>query len=105
MSRRTEQVVLVPGSYVRVTFSVPRDDAPLVLSGSTLAMRGGASLIALVEDGQKVRFVPVKITRELGREVEVVGDLTADSTVVLYPPASLQDGDTVTLATEVARPK
>lgn len=91
---------LVPGSYVRVTFSLPRDDAPFVLSGSTLALRGGNTLVALVGVGQKVHFVPVKISRELGREVELLGDLTVDSSVVLYPPASLQDGDVVTLATE-----
>jgi RND family efflux transporter MFP subunit len=91
---------LVPGSYVRVTFSLPRDEPPLVVSGSSLSVRQGVTNIVVVGAGQKVHLVPVKVTRELGREVELVGDLSAASKVVLYPPASLQEGDSVAIVTD-----
>jgi RND family efflux transporter MFP subunit len=93
---------LVPGSYVRVTFSLPREDPPLRVPGSALSLRQGATLVVVVGAGQKVHLVPVKISRELGREVELVGALDADSRVVLYPPASLQEGDPVTVASDDA---
>jgi membrane fusion protein, multidrug efflux system len=94
---------LVPGSYVRVTFSIPREDPPLVVAGSALSIRSGALEVVTVDAQLKVHLVPVKIARELGRDVELSGELTPASRVVLYPPASLQEGDTVTLATDAPR--
>jgi hypothetical protein len=59
--------------------------------------------VVAVTPEAKVHLVPVKISREMGRDVEVVGELTTASRVVLYPPASLQEGDPVTLAPETPR--
>ncbi len=86
---------LVPGAYVRVTFTVPRIEPALELPGSAIIVRGGATSIGLVGAGDVLRYVPVKVVRELGRSVEVMGELTAASRVALYPPAALADGDVV----------
>jgi RND family efflux transporter MFP subunit len=94
---------LVPGSFVHVIFSIPREDPPLIVPGSALSIRSGAMNVVAVTAEAKVHLVPVKITREMGRDVELVGELTTASRVVLYPPASLQEGDAVTLAPETPR--
>ncbi len=94
---------LVPGSFVHVIFSIPREDPPLIVPGSALSIRGGNMNVVAVTTESKVHLVPVKIARELGRDVELIGELTTASRVVLYPPASLQEGDAVTLAPETPR--
>ncbi len=86
---------LVPGSYVRVSFSVPRSDEPWLLPGAALAIRSGATQVMLVSAEQKIHAVPVRIARELGREVEVLGEIVGTSQVVLYPSATLNEGDVV----------
>lgn len=87
--------MLLPGAYVTVNFQVPRDEPVLQLPSSSVAMRGGVPSVAVVGAGDALRYVPVKIVRELGRDVEVLGDVPADARVALYPPASLNDGDVV----------
>lgn len=87
---------LVPGSYVRVTFEVPRDEALVQVPSSAIAVRNGTPMVAVVGAGDLLHYVQVKVVRELGRDVEVLGDVPAESRVALYPPASLNDGDVVT---------
>lgn len=86
---------LLPGAYVKVSFQVPRDEPVLQVPSSAVAVRGGVPTVAVVGAGDLLRYVPVKIVRELGRDVEVLGDVPADARVALYPPASLGDGDVV----------
>jgi RND family efflux transporter MFP subunit len=86
---------LVPGAYVRVTFEVPRDEPVLQVPSSAVAVRNGVTMVGVVAVDETLRFVPVKLVRELGRDVEVLGDVPAEGRVALYPPAGLVDGDRV----------
>lgn len=86
---------LLPGAYVKVSFNVPRDETVVQVPSSSVAVRNGTPTVAVVGAGDMLRYVPVKIVRELGRDVEVLGDIPADARVALYPPASLADGDVV----------
>jgi multidrug efflux pump subunit AcrA (membrane-fusion protein) len=43
----------------------------------------------------RVTMRPVTLGRDLGREVEVLAGVAADDRVILDPPDSLADGDTV----------
>ncbi|MFT3710702.1 MAG: efflux RND transporter periplasmic adaptor subunit [Archangium sp.] len=86
---------LVPGAYARVTFEVPRDEAVIQIPSSAIAVRNGNPTVALVGAGEMLHYVPVKLVRELGRDVEVLGDVPSEARVALYPPASLADGDVV----------
>ncbi len=90
-----ETTVLVPGAYVRVTFAVPRDEPVLQVPSSAVAVRGGVTMVGVVGAGDLIHFVPVKLVRELGRDVEVLGDVPLEGRLALYPPAGLVDGDPV----------
>lgn len=91
----TQSTVLVPGAYVRVTFEVPREEPVIQIPSSAIAVRGGVTMAGVVGAGDVLHFVPVKLVRELGRDVEVLGDLSPEGRVALYPPAGLVDGDVV----------
>lgn len=86
---------VLPGAYVKVSFAVPRNEEVLQVPSSAVAVRNGVPSVAVVGAGDMLRYVPVKIVRELGRDVEVLGDFTVEARVALYPPASLVDGDVV----------
>jgi multidrug efflux pump subunit AcrA (membrane-fusion protein) len=87
--------ILVPGAYVRVTFQVPRDEPVVQLPGAAIAVRGGVPMVGVVGAGELIQFIPVKMVRELGREVEVLGEVPLGGRVALYPPPSLVNGDVV----------
>ncbi|MDP1825018.1 MAG: efflux RND transporter periplasmic adaptor subunit [Archangium sp.] len=91
---------LVPGAYVRVKFEVPRDEPVLKLPASALSMRGGISMVAVVGAGEVLHLVPVKVVQELGRDVEVLGELSPADRVALNLPTSLVDGDVVAVLEE-----
>lgn len=92
-----EAGALVPGAYTRVGLEAPREEPPLLLPSAALALRQGVTVAAVVQADGRVRFAPVKLLRELGKEVEVAGELTEETRVALYPPSTLQEGDVVTV--------
>lgn len=73
-------------------------DAPteaFALPTNTVMVDGGQSRVAVVRQGA-IRFVPVRVGRNLGRSVEVTSsDLAADDKVVVNPNAMLREGDRV----------
>ncbi len=95
---------VVPGSYARVRFDVPRGEPALGLPGSALAVRNGATVVAVVGADHSIHYTPVRLVRDLGREVEIQGELPPGTQVALFPPASLSDGDKVTPVVAQAAP-
>ncbi len=96
--------VVVPGSYARVKFEVPRSEPALLVPGAAVTNRGGASMLGVVQADSSIKFVPIKLVRDLGREVEFQGEVQPTMKVALYPSPSLSDGDKVT-AVEVPKPE
>jgi multidrug efflux pump subunit AcrA (membrane-fusion protein) len=68
----------------------------LSVSKNALVTRKGRTVAFVVERGQ-VKETPVTLGPALGDLVEIVGGLQEGDRVVLNPPASLGDGDRVTL--------
>ncbi len=93
---KSPTTTVVPGSYARVTFEAPRGEPALQLPGATVAVRDGVPMVGVVRADGTLRFLPVQVIRDLGRNVELQGDLQPEMKVALYPPAALADGDRVT---------
>ncbi|MES2390578.1 MAG: efflux RND transporter periplasmic adaptor subunit [Acidobacteriota bacterium] len=73
---------LIPGMYTMVNFPA-RDgaEAPLTVSGDTIAIRHDKPMVAKVVDG-KIHFVSVQLGRDFGNAVEVLTGLNAGDVVV-----------------------
>jgi len=84
---------LLAGSYTEVHMKLPVRNA-LRVPVNTLIFRADGLMLATVVDN-KVVMKPVKLGRDFGMEVEVVSGLGADDNVVLNPPDSIADGQTV----------
>jgi len=73
---------LISGMYVVVTFPPALGvQAPLVITGDAIAIRGNTSMVATVVDG-KIKWVPVTIGRDFGSETEIVNGLKAGDVIV-----------------------
>jgi multidrug efflux pump subunit AcrA (membrane-fusion protein) len=73
---------LISGMYVVVTFPPAVGvQAPLVINGDAIAIRGNTSKVATVVDGT-IHWVPVTIGRDFGSETEIVSGLKAGDVIV-----------------------
>ena len=87
---------LMPGSYAEVHFKLPTDAAAFRLPVNTLIFRSDGLRVAIVKTGT-VTLVPITLGRDFGNTVEVVSGLTGTELVVVNPPDSLTDGQSVTV--------
>jgi RND family efflux transporter MFP subunit len=88
---------ILPGSFAQVHLKLPTAASTFLVPVTTLIFRGEGMRLAVVRNGV-VSLVPVTIGRDFGTSVEVVSGLTGGESIVVNPPDSLADGQTVAVA-------
>lgn len=89
--------ILPPGAFVYVAFKVEQAHRAVRIPARALIIRSQGTQVVTVDAQQRARFVHVEVARDLGNEVEIAQGLSPGETVILSPPDSVQDGQTVTL--------
>ncbi len=83
---------LLPGSYATVNFHVPVGSPPLVVPVNTILFRPAGAQIGVVGADGIVALKNVRIGRNFGTTVEIVGGLRAEDAIILNPSDSLMAG-------------
>jgi RND family efflux transporter MFP subunit len=96
--------MLLPGAFVTVSLPLPATGA-LSIPTNTILFRPEGPRVAVVGADGKVGLRTVRIGRNYGSSVEVLEGVAATDQLVLNPPDSLNDGDTVSLAPAIAEKK
>lgn len=87
--------LLLPGSYVFVHFRVPERTQSLTVPANTLLFRSEGLQVGVVRNG-RVALVPVTITHDAGKVVEIASsNLQPTDEVILDPSDSLTEGQQV----------
>jgi RND family efflux transporter MFP subunit len=89
---------ILPGSFAQVHLKLPTDATTFRVPVNTMIFRSEGMRLAVVKNGV-VSLIPVTIGRDFGTTVEVVSGLKGGESIVVNPPDSLADGQTVTVAT------
>ncbi len=87
--------LLLPGSYLEAHFQMRPANGVLVLPANTLIFRATGTAVATVDEGHRVHLKPVQVGRDLGDNLEILSGISTNDAVVLSPPDSLAEGDTV----------
>jgi RND family efflux transporter MFP subunit len=87
---------LLPGAYVQVGLPI-QGGKEMTVPTNALMFRAEGLRVATVDAAGKVKLVPVKVGRNFGPSVEVLGGIRGDERLVMNPSDSLADGDTVTV--------
>jgi RND family efflux transporter MFP subunit len=98
---------LMPGGYANVHLSLQHDGLPLNIPSSALIFDQSGLRVAVVGPDDRVILKPVKIGRDLGRNIELASGLSADDRVITAPPDGVVNGDQVHVVNTVkpaARP-
>lgn len=83
---------LFPGMWGQVKFKIHQDKPPVVVPTSALVFGTDGMKVALLTDGNKVKYQPVSVGRDFGSEAEVATGLTGDEQVITNPGERLADG-------------
>jgi len=90
--------VFLPGMYAQVQLALGAGTPPLRVPATALVIRDGPLQVVTVGPDSTARYQTVTIGRDLGSWVEVTGGLAQGVHIVINPPADLQDGARVRVA-------
>ena len=96
---------LWPGAFVEVQFHIPSNPDTLRVPTTALMFNKNGTLVAEVQDGNKVALKPVKLGRNMGNEVEIRSGVTLAQRLIDNPQEFLSSGDVVRIAGEAAIPR
>ncbi|MFS2115987.1 efflux RND transporter periplasmic adaptor subunit, partial [Herbaspirillum frisingense] len=83
---------LLPGAFVQVALPLKPSGA-LLVAADTLMFRRDGSLVAAVDEQNKVQLKKVRLGRNFGLTVEVLEGLSGKEKLILNPSDSLSEGD------------
>lgn len=95
---------LWPGAFVEVQFHMPSNPGALRVPTSALVFNRNGTLVAQVQDDNRIVLKPVTLGRNLGNEVEVRSGITTAERLIDNPQEFLTPGDLVRVAGQVAPP-
>jgi RND family efflux transporter MFP subunit len=93
-----ERGELLPGSYAQVSFALPSGGETLRVPVNVILFRSQGLVVATVDAQQRVHLKTITQGRDFGTEIEVLGGITGEDTLVLNPPDSIAEGEQVRLA-------
>jgi RND family efflux transporter MFP subunit len=89
---------LFAGAYSQVHFQLPGNPNTVQVPAAALVSSNVGNEVAVLGADGKVTLKSVQLGRDLGDSVEVVAGLSPNDRVIASPPETLQNGQTVTLA-------
>lgn len=87
--------MLLPGMYAQVQFAVGGMAKAIRIPASTLTIDSNGPRVNVVGADSKVKFLPIKIGRDYGSEVEVTSGLSGDERLIDDPTDDLKAGEIV----------
>lgn len=95
---------ILAGSFGQVKFTEAKGVPPLTLPGNALLFRAEGPQVGVVQSDGKVELRSVKLGRDFGATVEILGGVSPTDQVILNPSDSLASGAVVRVAA-VAKPE
>ncbi len=96
---------LWPGAYAEVHFHIPADANTIHIPATALIFGADGTRVATVDEHSKVVLRPVRLGRNLGKDVEVISGITVADKIIDSPQESLAADETVRIAGSQGAPQ
>jgi RND family efflux transporter MFP subunit len=83
---------LFAGMYAEVKFSLPEENAPIVIPANTVMFRSVGPQVATVTDENKIHWQAIRVGRDFGTKLEALEGLKENERAVMNPTDDLQEG-------------
>ena len=90
--------LLQPGTYAEVHFNLPANPHVLTIPTTALVFRRSGLQAAIVDPEGRAELRSIKVGRNLGDKVEILGGLSASDRVIDSPPDSVENGEALRVA-------
>ncbi|MGD9849935.1 MAG: efflux RND transporter periplasmic adaptor subunit [Nitrospirales bacterium] len=90
---------LWPGSYATVHLTAPVEQNFYTIPSTTLVFQEKGTEVAVLIEGDRVRFKPITVRRILDNAIEVQEGISENDRIINNPSAALLEGDTVRVVT------
>lgn len=96
---------LYAGMYGQVKFLLLDQNAPIVVPANAFVFRRQGPQVATIEDNDRIHWQNIRVGRDFGDRLEVLGGLQENTKVVVNPTDDLRDGVQVEVkSTEETKP-
>ena len=96
---------LFAGMFGQARFSIPAPQSTIMLPSNAAIFNAAGTQVAVVDDSNRIRLLPVKFGRDFGTQIEIIDGLKAGAHVVANPNDALSDGLEVSPVLQEAAPK
>jgi multidrug efflux system membrane fusion protein len=93
-----DKEVLWPGQFINVRIVLTVEPNALVVPEAAVQPGQDGSFVYLIDEENKVRVQPVKVSRQIGNEVVIGAGLKPGDQLITEIPQALQPGATVRVA-------
>jgi RND family efflux transporter MFP subunit len=93
------QKKILPYSYGEIRFKANRTNPPMTLPSNVLIFRSLGLQVGVVRPDGTVELRPIKVGRDFGQNIEILGGVTSADRVITNPTDSLVDGIKVRVQT------
>ena len=89
---------LLPGMYAQVKFALPSSQDAVVIPVTALVVNAEGTQVLTLRPDQTVHVLKIEVGRDYGKEIEVIGGLQGDESVITNPSDTLHEGTRVQVA-------
>jgi RND family efflux transporter MFP subunit len=86
---------LLPGMYAQIKFTLSQQRTSLIIPTSSLVVDRGGMHVVTVDGNHTIHMTPVKIGKDMGKEVEILSGLRGSEALVSSPSDLLNEGEHV----------
>jgi len=86
---------LLPGMYAQVKFTLSQQRTSLIIPTSSLVVDRGGMHVVPVDESHTIHLVPVKLGKDMGKEVEILNGIQGSESLVASPSDLLNEGEHV----------
>ncbi len=89
---------LLPGMYAQVKFALPSSQDAVVIPATALVANAEGTQVLTLRPDQTVHVQKIEVGRDYGKEIEVIGGLQGDESIITNPSDTLREGTRVQVA-------
>lgn len=89
---------LLPGMYAQVKFALPSAQEAVVIPAAALVTGADGTQVLTLRADQTVHVQKIEVGRDYGKEIEVLGGLQGDESIITNPSDALHEGARVQVA-------
>ena len=89
---------LLPGRYAQVKFALPSSQDAVVIPATALVANAEGTQVLTLRSDQTVHMQKIEVGRDYGKEIEVIGGLQGDESIITNPSDALHEGTGVQVA-------